>query len=515
MGAALPVSMAQASANVEETTNQVSDLGANLSGFGYQPRSPEDTVLHQLVVEHLETFLDEAASRDGGVGVPAFVERAFRKLIGCGCLGQGFARVRCTSCGFERLLPSSCKARGICSSCAGRRMTELSAHLVDSVIPIVPVRQWVLTLPYPVRYWIAWNHDRAREILSAFLEELLGFYRRRAQELGITDGRTGAVTVIQRCGSALNLNPHFHTLGLDGVFTRGSDGTLDFHPISALGDEDVAEVLAGVRERVLRILHREGVLGEDESNFQLDILSERSPSLAGIYSASVLGRVSMGQRSGRRVMRIGSDPDSPWVVSRTPLQAHLEGFDLHAAVSVGAEDRDRLERLCRYVLRPPVVQDRLELLDDGRVLLELKTPFWDGTTHVAYEPLEFMEKLAAIIPKPRINLLLYHGVLGPNAAWRKDVVAFGRAGGGQDDTAKSAPKRRSYTWAELMARAFLLDVLECPRCSGRMKLIALIEEPKVVRKILDHLGLPTDIPSPRPARSPPLDWDDEMNFIDP
>ena len=94
-------------------------------------------------------------------------------------------------------------------------------------------------------------------------------------------------------------------------------------------------------------------------------------------------------------------------------------------------------------------------------------------------------------------------------------MSFGRAGDVQSDTVLGAAKRRSYTWSELMARAFLIDVLDCPRCHGRMKLIALIEEPRVVRKILDHLGLPTDIPSPRPARSPPLGLDEETIFADP
>lgn len=168
------------------------------------------------------------------------------------------------------------------------------------------------------------------------------------------------------------------------------------------------------------------------------------------------------------------------------------------------------------------------MLDDGRVLLELKTPFCDGTTHLVYEPLELLEKLAAIIPRPRVNQLLYHGVLGPHAAWRKEVVGYGRSmaleiiGGdgaraddGQNDSAAHVPTRKSYTWSELMARAFLLDVLECPKCSGRMKLIALIDEPPVVRKILEHVGLSTVIPSPRPARSPPLNWDEPTYFVDP
>ena len=409
-------------------------------------------------------------------------------------------------------------------------MMELSAHLVDSVIPSVPVRQWVLTLPYPLRYQLAWNHERTRAILAIFVRALEGFYRARAKALGISDGRGGAVTVVQRVGSALNLNPHFHTNALDGVFSRAQDGGLEFHPLGTLTDEEVAELVATVRYRVLRKLEREGLLDEDEASFQIDALSDESPALAGIYSAGVQGRVALGQRSGRRVMRIGTDPSAPWVTSRTPLQAHLEGFDLHAGVSVRAEDREGLERLCRYILRPPVVQDRLELLEDGRIVLELKRAFWDGTSHLLFEPLELLEKVAATIPRPRSNQLIYHGVLGPNAAWRKEVVSFGRdapaadapkpeeaavdrVDDGEGDTDPPAPRRRSYTWAELLARAFLIDILECPKCSGRMKLIALIEEPRVVRKILNHLGEPTTIPSPAPARSPPWAEDEDAAFI--
>ena len=510
--------MAQASASIGVEAPSATALPGDLRFSEYQPRSPSDTVLHQVVVEHLETFLEEARARSDGYGVPIFVERAFRSFIECGSLGGGFARIRCPDCGYERLLPFSCKRRGICPSCAGRRMTELSAHLVDSVIPPVPVRQWVLTLPYPLRYSLAWNHERARGVLANFVAVVQDFYRRRAEEQGIVNSQTGAITVIQRCGSALNLNPHFHTIFLDGVFAHNEDGLLEFYPLGSLSDEDVAEVLSATRDEVLTLLDKEGLLDESDSSFQFDDLSEDSPTLAGIYSASVRGRVAMGQRSGRKVLRVGADPDSPWVVSRTPLQAHLEGFDLHAAVSIGAEDRDRLEKLCRYVLRPPVVQDRLELMDDGRVLLELKTPFWDGTTHIVFEPLELLEKIAAIIPRPRVNQLIYHGLLGPHAGWRKAVVTYGRleeevtecgvtgSDDGQSDSTASLPQRRSYTWRELMARAFLIDVLKCPVCSGRMKLISVIEDPRVIRKILNHLGLPTTIPTPVPARSLPIDW---------
>ena len=114
--------------------------------------------------------------------------------------------------------------------------------------------------------------------------------------------------------------------------------------------------------------------------------------------------------------RLGEEPDAPWVVSSAPRHAHLDGFDLHANVAVPAGDRARLEQLCRYLLRPAVSQDRLQLLSDGRILLALKTAWADGTRHLLFEPLTLLEKLAALTPRPRINLVLYHGVLAPNGA---------------------------------------------------------------------------------------------------
>jgi len=111
-----------------------------------------------VIGEHLETFLHAAAEAGGGVGLPQFVEREFREFLLCGVFEAGVARFQCEGCGREHLVPFSCKGRGWCPSCGGRRMTERAAHLVDAVLPWVPVRQWVLTVPYRLRYQLAWNH---------------------------------------------------------------------------------------------------------------------------------------------------------------------------------------------------------------------------------------------------------------------------------------------------------------------------------------------------------------------
>ena len=124
----------------------------------YQPRQPAQAVLHHVVRDHLETFLAQAGTLRDGEGVPGFVEEEFRRFLRCGALGGGFARFRCSACGYDRLVPFSRRGRGFCQSCGGRRMVERAAHLVDHVFPRVPVRQWVLSLPPRLRYRLAWDH---------------------------------------------------------------------------------------------------------------------------------------------------------------------------------------------------------------------------------------------------------------------------------------------------------------------------------------------------------------------
>ena len=138
-------------------------------------------------------------------------------------------------------------------------MTARAAHLVDEVIPHVPTRQWVLSLPFQLRFRLAFDHDLTRAVLLIFTREVFAFYRERARQHGWPDGHTGSVTVIQRFGGALNLNLHFHTLVLDGVFNEREDGALRFLPLPAPADRQVAEVLARVVAAVMRLLVRRGI----------------------------------------------------------------------------------------------------------------------------------------------------------------------------------------------------------------------------------------------------------------
>jgi len=460
-------------------------------------------VLHRVVREHLQTFLWELERHDEQRGAPLFVKREFQRFARCGVLAHGFARFRCTGCGTERLVAFSCKGRGFCPSCGGRRMTERAAHLIDHVLPRAPVRQWVLSLPFELRYRLAWDHALCRAVLAVYTRALLGFYRKRAEASGQRDGRTGTVTVIQRFGGALNLNVHFHTLAVDGVFVREPDGSLAFAAAKAPTDEEVEALLDVIRVRILRLLVRRGLLSDEAGD---GVNEPETPPLHALYAASVRQRVAMGPRAGATVLRLGDASTVRDAPPKGRRQARLGGFDLHANTSVRAKNRRKLERLCRYLLRPPVAEDRLSFAPDGSVLVRLKTPWRDGTSHIALQPLELLEKLAALTPRPYVNLIVYHGVLAPNAKWRREVVDFGRPQVEKPSSA-SIPKKvidsHNRTWAELMRRGLDIDVLECPDCGGRLRFVAAILLSSAIRRILRHLGLPSDPVQLAPARAPP------------
>jgi hypothetical protein len=197
--------------------------------------------------------------------------------------------------------------------------------------------------------------------------------------------------------------------------------------------------------------------------------------------------------------------------ARQPLCADIDGFSLHAAVRVEAHDRKRLEQLCRYITRPALSDERVQVNAAGQVELKLKTPWRDGTTHLVLSPLEFMQRLAALVPRPRLHLIRFHGVLAPNAKLRSLVVPQGpeveeRATAAvaasecvvQTETNTDRPDRpHRIAWARLLKRVFDIDMQHCPNCgAGELKIIAAILERPVIEKILTHLGLDPQ-PPPR------------------
>ena len=188
----------------------------------------------------------------------------------------------------------------------------------------------------------------------------------------------------------------------------------------------------------------------------------------------------------------------------------MGGFSLHAGAAVRANQRNKRERLCRTISRPALSEQRLSLTAGGKVRYQLKTPYTNGTTHVVFEPLDFLAKLAALVPRPRVNLTRYHGVFAPNSAHRALVTRAGR-GKGRAQSAKAdartpAERRSAMRWAQRLKRVFGIDVQTCAGCGGTMRIIACIEDPVVIKAILAHLaGKARPVHAPRlpPGRAPP------------
>ena len=547
-------------------------------------------MLFAITREHLAGFLrhaDEQYARP----LPKYVRRAFYRYLRCGLPEHGLLRVRCDDCGHDRVVAFSCKERGVCPSCAGRTMANTAAHLVDRVLPNVPIRQWVLSLPFELRA-VAAKHPRFVSAVDRILfEEVQRFMRRSA---GPSGGRAGAVTFVQRFGGSLNLHVHFHVLFLEGLFTKEPEALPVFHPALAPTRTDLLEVLARVRAAVLRWVARRDLASAREEPAESDALDAcaRAALQPGLFDR--LGRRDAVATPAAAPL----EPDEPAGMGRHSVA--LDGFNLHASVRVGADDDQARERLVRYCARPAFALERLTVLPDGRIAYRIKQPR-KNATHRILTPIELLARIAALIPPPRQPFLRYHGVLAPNCRWRSAIVprpehdalptaeprhdehrgeaqrptparrvstgaamAMASASEGftegtdrhatrsrRDDATRPGPKsaraRRDQRacfatihpshharlehgkllargprlpWRELLRRTFAEDVLVCPRCRGRARIVAAIQDPAEATRFLAAVAEPSipirsgaraaddddDAPDPPPPSSRPERW---------
>jgi hypothetical protein len=341
-----------------------------------------------------------------------------------------------------------------------------------------------------------------RVVVGAALEEVFAWLRERAaveSKASAEDAeafRTGAVTMIQRFGSSLALNPHVHALIPDGAWARRGGGSLAFVPVKPPADEDVEALVVQIEERCEQVLARLGYGAEDEHE---DPDPEDAQAL--LQAASLAGVAALGRRAGRRVRR--EETHGGRAVRLPPRCAVCEGYNLHAGVRVAGRDRAGLERLCRYIARPPLGRARLEEQPDGTILLRLKTPWSDGTAAIRLTRAELVERLLALLPPPRKNDILFHGVFAGHAAWRTEIVPTPDP----DRTPEHlhlrltkaptpSPSPSWIPWAALLWRVFEKNGVACPRCGLPMRLrtVALPPATLAILAGLDDAA----------ARAPPL-----------
>ncbi len=465
-----------------------------------------------------------AASAAGGAtvtadpstkGLPDYVKEEFYAYLQCGILAHGFLRLGCDRCEHRMLLAFSCKKRGFCPSCSGRRMAEMAAHLVEQVIPWVPTRQWVVSLPIPLRYWMAPSRELTAKVHTIIRRTIAQYYVNQAVKQGATRAtvQPGSVTFLQRFGSSLNLNLHVHVIFLEGVYEdRSAQGlTPRFRHQEPPSDEQIAAVLHQISQRVIRYLRKQGYLEADSEDVVptgYDPTGDEDPELARTMAASVQQRIAFGERAGQKVRRIGSgfghEGERPTLTGTRC--ARVNGFSLHANTHVPAHRRDQLERLLRYTARGAISLERLTVNADGDLIYTFNRPWSDGTTGIKLSPLELLEKLAALVPLPRLHQVRYGGCLAPHSKLRAAIIPTPRQQGMEEP--ESATASPNWTWARLLKRVFSIDMERCPVCQqGTLRILAAITEGRVIKKILRHLKQAVDPPPIAPAQQVTFAWD--------
>lgn len=446
--------------------------------------SPAHTDLHQIVRKNYrQVFFEKEIN---GTILPFHLEREFQKYLKCGILSQGLARFQFPFCKKEKLVAFSCKGRTICPRCTGRRMADTAKHLIEEVIPKVPIRQWVLSMPYTHRFLLATRPKFLRKVLAIYHRAVSNFYLKEAKRRGLLQAKVGAISVIQRFGGALNLNVHFHTIYTDGVFYQNANDELRFEEIIP-SHEDVENLADRLKRRINRLLFREDHEQQDEMP----------------HEAMIGNSVQNRDEKFQLPIPVGKLWDPPFEEFKGLRCCYADGFSLHANVKIKAHKRDSLDQLCRYILRGPLAKERIIQSESGMVLLKLKKSYSDGTTHLKFTPEQFIKRIISLIPPPRQNLIRYVGVFGARHKSRKQITSLASA-------PKEGKAKKTYRtpWAKLMKHVFKYEVNYCDHCGTKLELIACISSQAICQKILEHLKIPLEEYTVKQPQAPP-----ETDFV--
>jgi hypothetical protein len=386
----------------------------------------------------------------------AVEERAIERFIECGDPHHGFARIYCDACGHDYLLAFSCKTRYFCPSCHQKRVLLYGEWIEENVFAPVPHRQYVFTLPRLLRHFFARRREWLGE-LCRIAERLLS----RAYAGALPGGRPALIVFVQTFGDLVNFNPHLHVLAADGAFFPGGRFVaLPRVPASLLAE--------GFRRAVLDFLVENEALSE-----QL-----RGRMLAWRYS----------------------------------------GFSAHNEVSVAAEDAEGRKKLAGYMLRAPMSLQKMTYdAATGTVIYRSKMHAGLKRNFQVMPGAEWLELLCKHIPDRYEHLVRYAGWYSNRARGERAKKSCPSAAvaltSSDEQMAIEFTARARATWARLIRKVYEADPLECPKCKGPMRVIALIEDPGIIRRILEHLGQWAPLATERsPPPGPTASWPRHANL---
>lgn len=442
----------------------------NVDSLELVPPDPDGCFVQGLLASHLENFLETVRGQsDGALQIPEFVVNQLLAMRDCGNFTKGFLRLQCNKCREPRMVPFSCKGR-LCPSCAGRRMAEGSAYLADRVLrPDLRWRQYVLSFPPELARALCFRSELASRITGIVRRALVEWQLARAPNAEMV-ARSGGVIFLQRCTDTLDPWFHPHILLPDAVFRDVADSlemSVEHQPPP--GQADIQGLVDTISRRVLDYLRR-------FSDFPPD-----HPVLARCASQPY-----------RQLRGDATPPPTRRLRKPAPLLAAHNGFTLHANTSVAPDDTDGLERLLRYLNRPTLSRERIELTSDHQVLLTLKKKRRNGVKRILLEPHAFLARLCALIPPPMSNQTIDFGVLAAGSGARPHCIPTPPP---SSPTRPTAPERpATMAWAELLQRTFAIDIRQCP-CGGWLKLTAVIESPDVFQATAAAIILSNQTPT--------------------
>ena len=430
----------------------------------YRPRNSKGTALWKLseaLYDRLRGKWEERFESKFGFW-RGLADEAVARYWDCGLAEMGFARISCDGCRAERLLTFSCRTRQLCPSCGAKRGAIFGAFLREEVVEEVGHQQWVFTIPKIIRTYFLRNRELLGDLSRAAWETVLEMMTEAAGDLSL---RPGMVIVPQSFGSSVNFHPHLHSIVSRGGWTP----TGEWMPIPYVDAGAAARLF---RHKVLKFLRAADLI--DQERMEL-----------------ILG----------------------W--------GHNSGFSVHNSVVVHADDGEGLERLARYLARPPVSLERMEwdrtrgevIYRTGRGHPEGRENRADGEERAGdferLDGLEFLARVVTQLPEPRKHSIRYYGHYAAAARAKRRRVSGDGEGAGktksgamnateavgltgvapladkEPDTAERSALRKK--WAQLIRRIYEIDPLLCP-CGGTFKVVSIITEPKVINGILAHLA---------------------------
>ena len=400
-------------------------------------RAPQGTVGHAVAEANLEAWLDWRERT--GRPVPRYVKDELRDFLRCGDPEFGFRTLACPTGHYSRYVAEWCKGRGFCASCLTIRQRELGERLINRVIGNVPVRHTVLCFPPHLRYVVGYDEELLTGGFHALAAAVFEYQRSQAAELlDIPPERIHPAGIVanHRVSASLVTNHHFHGMFPDGVFVEVEPGRLEFLRLPPPTEQHVVRIAYAACIAFCKALKRRGFW---------ETTSTSSDTVEG-----VLQLPNRRAQVAKFFAQAAKDAEGG-VAPRDGAYA----FHVFVGNAIEVQERLQLQHLVNYILAPPFKDRQLELLADGKVRLWLKRDRHDGTAYVDFEPYEFLDRLAELVPRPNINTLRYYGVYAPNAHLRKLAVALRLA----------SPRVVTGCGSELMV---------CPICARRLRVVAVV-----------------------------------------